>query len=132
MSFIDFIKDKNIENYFGEKIQECKNYDKIPKELRKCNCCNIHRENFPTIGSVLPAFDSEKLKRTKACTCPCRHIARHICREWDRLNEVEDISTDEYSEESDSEGSLVDFIVPDKMSKKERKELDKALKQFRK
>ena len=61
-------------------------------------------------------------------------MARHICREWDLIHEVEDIGTEdsEESDEEDSAGSLEDFIVPDSgFKKKERKALDRALDKFR-
>ena len=55
-----------------------------------------------------------------------------ICREWELVNEVEDLHSEEISEDSDSTGSLEDFIVPDEdFTKKERKKLDRALQHFR-
>tara|TARA_B110000208_G_scaffold116922_1_gene143259 strand:+ start:27926 stop:28150 length:225 start_codon:yes stop_codon:yes gene_type:complete len=66
--------------------------------------------------------------------CPCRHNAREICREWDRIHEVENLSTaEENSEESDgSFGSLEEFIVEDEgFTKKERKKLDWPRRMFR-
>ncbi len=125
MSKVDTTK-----NYF-ENIQ---NMECIPEDLRKCKCCEIHRKDFPTLGSELPKFNGFKSFSVKTCLCPCRHIAREICREWDRINEVENLSTaEEDSEESDgSFGSLEEFIVEDSgLSKKERKKLDKALDMFR-
>jgi hypothetical protein len=45
------------------------------------------------------------------------------------VNEVEDLTSETNSEDSDSTGSLEDFIVPDKgFTKKTRKKLDKLLK----
>ena len=61
-------------------------------------------------------------------------MARHICREWDLIHEVEEVSTDdsEESDDEDSAGSLEDFIVPDSgFKKKERKTLDRALDKFK-
>jgi hypothetical protein len=54
-----------------------------------------------------------------------------ICREWELVNEIEDLDSEDISEESDV-GSLEDFIVPDEgFTKKERKKLDRALNHFR-
>lgn len=118
-------------NYF-ENIQ---NMESIPEDLRNCKCCEEHRKDFPTLGSELPKFNQcKRFIIEKSCLCPCRHIAREICREWDRINEVENLSTaEEDSEESDgSFGSLEEFIVEDSgFTKKERKKLDKALDMFR-
>ena len=117
-------------NYFDNIM----NIECIPEDLRKCKCCEIHRKDFPTLGSELPKFNECKRFSEKTCLCPCRHIAREICREWDRINEVENLSTaEEDSEESDgSFGSLEEFIVEDSgFTKKERKKLDRALGMFR-
>ena len=118
-------------NYF-ENIQ---NIECIPEDLRNCKCCEIHRKDFPTLGSELPKFNEcKRFVIEKPCSCPCRHNAREICREWDRINEVENLSTaEEDSEESDgSFGSLEEFIVEDSgFTKKERKRLDRALEMFR-
>lgn len=117
-------------NYFDNIL----NIECIPEDLRKCKCCEIHRKDFPTLGSELPKFNECKRFSEKTCLCPCRHIAREICREWDRVHEVENLSTaEEDSEESEgSFGSLEEFIVEDSgFTKKERKRLDRALDMFR-
>jgi hypothetical protein len=118
-------------NYFAD----IKNLESIPEDLINCKCCDTHRKNFPTLGSELPKFNPNKdFSIKKPCLCPCRHVAREICREWDRINEVENLSTaEEDSEDSDASiGSLKDFIVEDSgFTKKERKKLDKALDMFR-
>lgn len=129
-----FLNGKNIETYFDEKLKECGDYEKLPTELVNCNCCERHKICFPVLGLELSKFDSTKIKVDNACKCPCRHIARHICREWELINEVENVDTEDSteSEEEDSTGSLEDFIVPDKgFKRKERKALDKALDKFR-
>ena len=134
MKLQDFLGEKSVETYFDEKIKECKNMEELPRELNNCTCCEKHRRNFPIFGNKLVARDTYKENYGEDCKCPCRHIARHLCREWELINEVEDISDTEESEESgeDSFGSLEDFIVPDKgFSKKERKKLDRALDKFR-
>ena len=134
MKLQDFLGEKSVETYFDEKIKECKNMEELPRELSNCTCCEKHRLNFPILGNKLVARDKYKENYGEGCKCPCRHIARHLCREWELINEVEDISDTEDSEESeeDSFGSLEDFIVEDKgFTKKERKKLDKALDAFR-
>lgn len=119
-------------NYF----ENIKDLECIPVDLSNCKCCDLHRKNFPTLGSELPKFNGYKnLYSEKNCLCPCRHIAREICREWDRIYEVENLSTAEEDSEEESDGSfgsLEDFIVEDQgITKKERKKLDRALKMFR-
>lgn len=139
MNFVDFLNGKSAETYFDEKIKECKFYDELPGELKNCTCCQRHRIDFPVLGrKLVPTKNNYNLNYStdsveKTCECPCRHIARHICRRWDLIHEVEDISTnDSDKSEEDSSGSLEDFIVYDEgFSKKERKTLDKALKNFR-
>tara|TARA_B100000963_G_scaffold361845_1_gene400238 strand:- start:3066 stop:3497 length:432 start_codon:yes stop_codon:yes gene_type:complete len=136
MTLENFLNGKNVETYFDEKLKECGNYEKLPDELVNCNCCERHKICFPTLGLELPKFNKCKdvIKIENKCECPCRHIARHICREWELINEVETLDTEDSteSEEDDSAGSLEDFIVPDKgFKRKERKALDKALDKFR-
>ena len=130
-------KNEDAETYFDKKMKECGDMDVIPEELTKCMCCDRHKNNFPTLGCNLPTSD-RKVISALVCDCPCRHIARHICREWDNINEVEDIDDTDSEEESvdDSYNSMDDFIVSDdeteyKFTKKARKELDKALQSFR-
>lgn len=132
MKLLEFIGDKSIEIYFNEKIEECKDMEELPRELTNCSCCDRHREKFPNLGEYIRDKPTNfKFKFGDLCKCPCRHIARHICREWNNIYEVDEIESEEVSEE-DSEDSLEDFIVPDKgFKKKERKELDKALNMFR-
>lgn len=123
------------------KVDPCKNYfediqniEVIPEDLRNCKCCENHRKNFPTLGSELPKFNPYKHNFEKVCQCPCRHIAREICRKWDEIYEVESLSTaeQESDDSDDSFGSLEDFIVEDSgFTKKEKKKLDKALDMFR-
>lgn len=133
----DYLKNKNLhlETYFDQKIEECKNYSEIPIELRNCECCVRHKLNFPTIGCNIVAFDRHKIKEINVCKCPCRHIARHLCREWELVNEVDDtssISSTDSSEEIVSSDSIFDFIDEDEgFTKKERKQLDKALQHFK-
>ncbi len=128
MTLEEFLNGKSVEKYFNEKINECIDYDELPRELVNCTCCERHKINFPTLGEIMET-KINKTKNNCKCKCPCRHIARHICREWERLYEIEDISEDsERSEEEDSYGSLEDFIVNDGgLKKKERKQLQKIL-----
>ena len=120
-------------NLQKDYFKDCEYLDDIPQDLKNCRCCNVHRLRFPTLGSVLPRYEPNKIKVQKECKCPCRHVAREFCRKWDSLNEVEDITKiEEVSEDSDSVGSLEDFIVEDSgFNKKTREKLDRALDTFR-
>ena len=142
MNFKDYLKIKNMdaETYFDKKMDTCKDLDTLPAELVNCKCCKRHKFNFPTLECDLPTSPKIKTEKTDiTCDCPCRHIARHLCREWDLVNEVDVIDTDEEtSEESeaDSDDSIHDFIVEDdeteyKFSKGARKELRKIIKLFK-
>jgi|MEHZ01.4.fsa_nt_MEHZ011134083.1_4 hypothetical protein len=144
MNFKDFLVKNNTdaETYFDKKMNDCINMEDLPDELVECNCCEKHKVNFPTLGCKLPTSVSKivSLKNLDVCKCdcPCRHIARHLCREWDLVNEVDDIDSDEeISEDSFCDGynSMDDFIVNDdkkeyRFTKKARKELNKALNLF--
>lgn len=138
------INNTTVETYFDKIMRECKDFDELPRELVKCKCCARHKINFPTLECKLPTSNelilSYKTTNSCECECPCRHIARHICREWDVLNEVEDIYSDEeISEDSDEEtsyNSMDDFIVEDdekefKFTKKARRELRNAIELFK-
>ena len=141
MSFIDFLGDVSPENYFDKYLKICKDLEKLPKELRKCNCCERHKQDFPKLGKgEIPKFNEKRKRTVNDCKCPCRHISRHLCKEWDSINEVEDIeesdsdedSDDEdYEESGEEENSLDDFIVPDDgLTVKDRKKLDKVLRKM--
>ena len=148
MNFLDFLGEDKPEEYYNKILIDLEEMTEIPKELKNCKCCERHKQSFPTLGCSLPKFIN-KDKNENVCKCPCRHIARHICRSWDDLHEVEELNSEdtedtedtedsedsedsedpEYSE--DSEGSLKDFIVKDDgLNKKERKELDKVLRRI--
>ena len=145
MNFKDYLRLKNIdaETYFDEKFKTCKDLDTLPAELVNCKCCKKHKFNFPTLECELPTLDKPEEYNTWGCDCdcPCRHIARHLCREWDLINEVDVINTDsevEDSEESEvnSDDSINDFIVSDdegeyKFTKEARDELRKIVDLFR-
>ena len=141
VNFKDFLIDNktDAETYFNEKMNNCINLDILPKELVKCTCCDRHKIDFPTLGCKLSTSVNKDIN-TPECTCPCRHIARHLCREWDIVNEVEDInsSDEELSEDTDQDSynSMDDFIVEDdekefKFTKKARKELRRAIELFK-
>lgn len=131
MNFILFLDGKSPETYLDEKLEICKEIDILPRELTNCVCCERHKINFPSIGNPVK-YTLFKNNTPNVCQCPCRHIARMICREWELVNEVEETFRQEISEDSDSTGSLEDFIVPDEgFTKKERKKLDRALNHFR-
>ncbi len=136
MKFQEFLDSKNVETYFDEKLNECKDYTELPRELKNCTCCERHKINFPILGQRIVSKEYTTNYPKSDCKCPCRHMARHICRKWDLIHEVEDIDVSTYdsseSGDEDSAGSLEDFIVPDSgFKKKERKMLDRALDKFR-
>ena len=81
MKLEEFLGNKDIETYFDEKLKECEYISELPRELKNCTCCERHRINFPIFGQK--NTNVTKTKTKNVCTCPCRHIARHICREWD-------------------------------------------------
>lgn len=131
MKFIEFLGSKSNETYLDEKLKICEEIDELPRELKNCFCCERHKINFPSIGNPVK-YNLIKNNTPNACKCPCRHISRIICGEWEKIHEVEDLDSEEISEDSDSAGSLENFIVPDEgFTKKERKKLDRALQQFR-
>ncbi len=134
MKLEEFLNGKNPETYFDEKLKECKDYDELPRELNNCTCCERHKINFPILGKRIVSKEYTTNYPKSDCKCSCRHMARHICREWDLIHEVEEVSTEdsEESDEEDSAGSLEDFIVPDSgFKKKERRTFDHALNKFR-
>lgn len=132
MKFIEFLNGKSPETYLDEKLKICGNFDELPRELNNCSCCERHKINFPILGNRIVSKEYTLNHAQRECTCPCRHIARHICREWDTVNEVDECETSEEESDYDSPGSLEDFIVPDEgFNKRERKKLDRALQHFR-
>ena len=132
MNFVTFLEGKSPETSLDEKLKICGNFEELPGELNNCSCCERHKINFPILGNRLVSKVYTLNHAEKECKCPCRHIARHICREWDTVNEVNDCETSEEESDSDSTGSLVDFIVPDEgFTKKDRKKLERVLQQFR-
>jgi hypothetical protein len=82
MKLTIFLNGKSAETYLDEKLKTCKEIDELPRELTDCGCCERHKINFPVIGNPIK-FNLFKDRGTNVCKCPCRHIARHICREWE-------------------------------------------------
>jgi hypothetical protein len=78
------VTDEEIERLmqiFHEKCQEIEGeswQDKI-NTLNKCNCCPRHKINRPTNMQVWYELPINSYG-PPACTCDCRHMARHICR----------------------------------------------------
>lgn len=143
MNFKDYLKLKKIdvETYFDDKLKNCKDLDVLPAELVNCKCCKKHKFNFPTLECELPTLPKPEEYNSWGCDCdcPCRHIARHICREWDIVNEVDEINTESAETEDsevDSEDSINDFIVSDdegeyEFTKEARAELRKIVNAFK-
>jgi hypothetical protein len=142
MNFKDYLKIKKIdaETYFDKVMNECKDLDTLPAELVNCKCCIKHKFNFPTLECDLPTLPKPEEYNNWGCECdcPCRHIARHLCREWDLVNEVDQINSDEETSEYsevDSDDSIHDFIVEDdegefEFTKEARDELRKIVDAF--
>ncbi len=61
--------------------------------LRECKCCYRHMVNKPYVFSSAEIYPSRKHLRSEvgegerinACTCPCRHQARFICRQYGHI-----------------------------------------------
>jgi hypothetical protein len=51
--------------------------------LSQCDCCQRHQQNKPVVlQSWVELPTSERIYTNNICHCPCRHIARFICRDW--------------------------------------------------
>ena len=51
--------------------------------LSECNCCQRHQQKKPLILQrwvELPL--THRIQTNNDCHCPCRHMARFICRDW--------------------------------------------------
>ena len=95
MKFEEFLNGKSPETYFDEKLKECKDYNELPRELNNCTCCKRHKINFHILGQRLVSKEYQINYTEKECKCPCRHMARHICREWELIHEVEEVDTED-------------------------------------
>lgn len=71
----------------GNKIkEEFPDFGACLKMLKSCRCCHVHKLNKPAADKLLDTCDyriscsipSKHVKKT--CSCPCRHIARHLAR----------------------------------------------------
>lgn len=67
--------------------------------LRNCHCCHVHKLHKPVSNISLDACDYRiccsipaPTQTKKACSCPCRHIARQIVRahNYTKLEYIED------------------------------------------
>ncbi len=134
MTFKSFLMDTDTNDYLKNKIKNLEEMECLPLELKNCSCCERHRINFPSIGNPIK-YNLFKREDENVCKCPCRHIARKICKEWELVHDVRDIDnlSERSTSGSGSDNSLNDFIVPDKgLRKKERKKLNKITKYMRK
>lgn len=66
-----------------EKLEEIESIH-IIETLNKCNCCERHKNNKPTVkqyyDGFVPNYSTSCNLNNNLCNCPCRHIIRHICR----------------------------------------------------
>lgn len=75
---ISAILTKTFDNVCGETFQ-----DKLDT-LSTCNCCSRHQINKPKKFSPWRELPfNNLLDESSNCKCPCRHIARFICRQHD-------------------------------------------------
>ncbi len=125
MRFCDYLEKKDItqDEYSCLKMDNVCDTGKLPKRLLECDCCSRHAKDFPMSPDW--ARRSSCTNAVNNCPCPCRHVARFLCMQ---LEYIETLQSETESSETDSSGSLEDFIVPDKgMRHKERKKLNKIL-----
>ena len=67
----------NYSLFYKNKV--LKNND-VLKTLNACKCCAKHQINKPK--NMEPWIETEfNFTQDRTCKCPCRHLARFICRE---------------------------------------------------
>ena len=81
----------SIDNYVGKippftMIEHTEPYvcNYMVETVNECNCCTRHQERRPTLEMYLEGFVPEyplSGYQSGKCQCPCRHLARTICRE---------------------------------------------------
>ena len=88
-NLLNKIKKKAIEYIYNNIEPFEENFDKnqadyIMSYITKCNCCNRHKEKRPTLedyrNGYCPEYKTSIINLKYNCRCPCRHIARDICR----------------------------------------------------
>ena len=73
----------NYEHLRPENLSSREDAQTALNTLSQCNCCQRHQQNKPVVLQTwvdLPT--SERIYTNNMCHCPCRHIARFICRDW--------------------------------------------------
>ena len=156
MKLLDYLagKNKSVTEYIAEKNESITPESLIPEELYKCDCCDNHKKlclitdknknHWENIQKLITSENNHmEFLNFLECQCPCKDITIMWCkrilsikieRQEVRESESESLGSEsERSEESDSAGSLKDFIVEDSgLSSRERRKLDKVLKKNKK
>ena len=94
MGFLHFLTENQIskEDYFKTVVYDnIKNQNSIPTELVECDCCKRHKLNFPK--KLEHWVETPETSRARECcggpgdmcACPCRHIARFMCRQISKM-----------------------------------------------
>lgn len=79
-----------MENNFMEYLKESsqKQLSERLKFLNLCECCDRHKINKPKNFELWHEIEKSKNIQPKICDCPCRHMARFICRNCKEEDEV--------------------------------------------
>lgn len=90
----------------------------ILNSLAECTCCHTHQIDKPIIFSPLIHTTHNNQKSIKNCICPCRHMARHICRLYpDSEHTLKKLCSHNYTE---LKSSSKKHTSPPKLKKKHK------------
>lgn len=67
----------NYSLFYKNKV--LKNHE-VLSTLNACNCCKIHQINKPKMMEIWVETEFNDTRKNRQCSCPCRHLARFICR----------------------------------------------------
>lgn len=59
--------------------------------LSACNCCVTHQINKPKVFRTWVDTPFTLFYTPKKCKCPCRHLARRICRQTEDYEGIGDV-----------------------------------------
>ena len=90
MNLTSFLSESNMtydEYYQMVVFDKIRMYNDIPKELMNCDCCERHKVDFP---KKLEHWGQKPTSTREggpsdSCKCPCRHIARFMCRQFEEV-----------------------------------------------